>query len=424
MADIKASNGTMSKNIVQVEIANEEKFIVHRDLLCYCSPKFQAALDGRVEEQAEGRLELDDVDQRTLNIFLEWLYFEKLPEWKNLHRAITHDHRGAGSKATRKRVGKGKAKAEIGGSQSEGNDSGEASSQPNFDEHYNTQPEAELISLYTFADKYDVAALIKDLIDKLRSVDPINRGLPSFTVVMKAYDSLPHNSPLCRYLLNIYVASYRAHNHSCTCIECYYMTKLPHDFLVPLMTAMSRKRKRICVTDNRSEFGQKPFSTPGESIPVLQSCKEPTDSLRHGHSKDAHIEGTISNKPPGSFSGTIPDNPPEHFAGTIPNNPLREFSGTISNDPLGGFAGTIPNNPLGGFSATIPNDPLGSFAGTILNSPLGGFGGTIPDSHLGDYAGTISDNLVGDFAGTMPNNFLEDFSVLTKVDPDDVLENH
>ncbi|KAL9090166.1 MAG: hypothetical protein Q9165_005446 [Trypethelium subeluteriae] len=262
-------DGTLSNALIHVEIAEGQTFTVHKDLLCYCSPNFRAALEGEFIERIEGKLHLDDVDERTFKMFLEWLYFEKLPSWGIVDGTWSSTNANNEDEETEESTSESEGEFFSDRSESdlseelrdlEGDDqvvhainskqcetlashkhtSDERVLTPeNFEAFFSMQPEAELVNLYIFADKYDVPGLRDVLITELRDHGPDEEEVPSFAVVIKAYDNLPADSPLCQYLMQVYLASYRAHSRYCLCDECGLRDMLPSEFLLTLMSLMS-----------------------------------------------------------------------------------------------------------------------------------------------------------------------------------------
>lgn len=60
--------------------SDEQKFIVHKDLICHHSPFFKSAFNGRFLEGETQMMKLEDVDTPMFGAIVNWLYTEKIEE--------------------------------------------------------------------------------------------------------------------------------------------------------------------------------------------------------------------------------------------------------------------------------------------------------------------------------------------------------
>ncbi|ELR08515.1 hypothetical protein VC83_00423 [Pseudogymnoascus destructans] len=58
----------------------QQRFGMHKELLCATSPFFKAALEGKFEESIRGEVILEDVSVETLGLSNEWMYTNKIRE--------------------------------------------------------------------------------------------------------------------------------------------------------------------------------------------------------------------------------------------------------------------------------------------------------------------------------------------------------
>ncbi|KAF3037572.1 hypothetical protein E8E11_001476 [Didymella keratinophila] len=65
-------------------IIEQTEYKVHKLLLAQHSEYFKRALNGSWRESEEGRIPLEDVDREIFDIFVNWLYSQRLPEWERL----------------------------------------------------------------------------------------------------------------------------------------------------------------------------------------------------------------------------------------------------------------------------------------------------------------------------------------------------
>lgn len=64
---------------------DEKKYVLHTSLLIYYSGFFHGALSGKFKETAEGCVALPHVASEPFDVFVDWIYSEKLPRkdmWK------------------------------------------------------------------------------------------------------------------------------------------------------------------------------------------------------------------------------------------------------------------------------------------------------------------------------------------------------
>lgn len=58
-------------------VASGEKFVVHKDLICYASPFFDRAFNGAFLEGKTQQMKLPDVETSLFGVFVNWLYIKK-----------------------------------------------------------------------------------------------------------------------------------------------------------------------------------------------------------------------------------------------------------------------------------------------------------------------------------------------------------
>jgi BTB/POZ domain-containing protein len=56
------------------------KFVIHKAFICYYSPFFSAAFNGKFEEGNTQNMELDDVDPQVFGILANWLYSQDVSD--------------------------------------------------------------------------------------------------------------------------------------------------------------------------------------------------------------------------------------------------------------------------------------------------------------------------------------------------------
>src|ERR1700743_293994 len=66
-------------SVVTIKVGPEEKlFVVHQDLICHFSKYFNAAFNGSFAEATSKEINLPDVEVQIFEIFVGWLYMQKL----------------------------------------------------------------------------------------------------------------------------------------------------------------------------------------------------------------------------------------------------------------------------------------------------------------------------------------------------------
>ncbi len=141
--------GSEMFTLVAGEGRDSRSYLVHKSLLCYHSPYFASALKGYFKEADDDATTLKTVSTKVVDVFAAWLYTQQLPE-SDVEDGI-------------------------------------------------------VLLLYIFADRYNVPKLRKQTMDGLFSeYGPDTDELPGFWSITKAFDHLPHTSPVCRFLVDVY----------------------------------------------------------------------------------------------------------------------------------------------------------------------------------------------------------------------------
>jgi hypothetical protein len=145
--------------------SNEVSFTVHEQLLTFYSPFFRAALKGGFAEATKGQVRLEEVSEKTFELFVHWLYHQCFPNETDDPEFLKLWYRV---------------------------DSTIVSA-------------AGLVDLHVFAEEYDVPNLKRQSIDSLfEKVNDEDQDLPSTKAIRYAFDSLDHDSSLCRLLVDAY----------------------------------------------------------------------------------------------------------------------------------------------------------------------------------------------------------------------------
>jgi hypothetical protein len=80
--------------IVTIFISPKKKrYLIHKDIICHHSEYFQSAYNGHWKESDEG-VTLEDVEVKTFDVFVHWLYMQSLPLGHEDFNHITDDEEG------------------------------------------------------------------------------------------------------------------------------------------------------------------------------------------------------------------------------------------------------------------------------------------------------------------------------------------
>jgi BTB/POZ domain len=60
------------------EAAQERKFLIHKDFICYYSGFFAAAFNRSLMEGQSQTMTLDDIDPKTFGLLVDWLYIQRV----------------------------------------------------------------------------------------------------------------------------------------------------------------------------------------------------------------------------------------------------------------------------------------------------------------------------------------------------------
>ncbi|KAE9972664.1 hypothetical protein EG328_004864 [Venturia inaequalis] len=197
-------------DLVTVQIGDgdtQEFFPVHKDLLAACSPYFKAAFDGKFREASDKAVSIPDVTSTQFRLFLDWLYFRRLPVAKGNFFGSAEcpncSHTGTTCEDSRRVAGFAEDFVRH-------DDEDDSTTTPfaklasisdlvdqQLEKLINTGPWNPQ-KLYVFADRCDVPALRQDLIDDIWMME---NTMP-FGAIIYAWRNLSIESPLCKLMLD------------------------------------------------------------------------------------------------------------------------------------------------------------------------------------------------------------------------------
>ncbi|KAF3042867.1 hypothetical protein E8E12_001093 [Didymella heteroderae] len=274
---------------------DQEPFSCHKELLRRCSPHFDQCLSDEKPspyKSAESSLELEDVSPDVFDAFMMWLYTGFIPHHlieggKEVHPP-THalDMNGTNGATdqqesddvdtaswgisldiddTASQTSAGKT-----ASVSEAVNADKVPGSPDAEKALPSPPvrnpaekpelpketlcpccsrpykwrglegflERRFIALYVFAHRYSIPALRRAVLLAWQTNDEILQSMPDHSNVIAAYTSLPPDSPLCRYFLDMYTVYWNPDKDNEFAIP--LRSQLPQAFLFELVTMLAR----------------------------------------------------------------------------------------------------------------------------------------------------------------------------------------
>ncbi len=205
MADNVASDIVRrgSPGDIIIEVGPEKvKYHVHRDFFVHYSGYFRKALQGPWEEAQRGTISITDVEPHVFNMFVEWLYTQKLPE----------DDNDWFYKANSSEIPYGDAGVIR-------------------------------LELYIFADRFLVPSLRSVLSQSI--VASFEYGWDMDNAVDEiavAFDNLPPTDPLLDFFVDFYFVSWSVETEDGK-YEKSILSQLPHEFLLRYLMRFGRLRQ-------------------------------------------------------------------------------------------------------------------------------------------------------------------------------------
>ncbi|KAF1922877.1 uncharacterized protein M421DRAFT_426497 [Didymella exigua CBS 183.55] len=287
------------QTIITVKVGpkhDQESFSSHKELLRRCSTHFDQCLGEEEPSPYKGSgpsLELEDVSPDVFDAFMMWLYTGFIPHHlieggKEVHPP-THAIDMNGANGTTYHPESGDVDTASWGISLENDDTASQTSDgkapsasevasadkvpgsPSDGDNLNPSPpvrnpaekpelpketlcpccsrpykwrglegflERRFIALYIFAHRYSIPALRRAVLLAWQMNDEILQSMPDHSNVIAAYTSLPPDSPLCRYFLDMYTVYWNPDKDNEFAIP--LRSQLPQAFLFELVTMLAR----------------------------------------------------------------------------------------------------------------------------------------------------------------------------------------
>ena len=192
--------------MVVIEIGSTEtRYHISKAFLTHYSEYFRKALNGSWKEAEENKVTLEDIEPAEFNVFVEWLYVQKLPQ----------------DEADWQRVADG----------SEG--------------HWVQYGRAHLlqVKLYVLADRLAVPTLRRLLNRILVGSARFYPFVPRYEDVTHAFNHLPPTDPILDYFVGAFFMQWDSNIHRLRSGD--PLSQLPQDFLLRFMLKVGKERVRL-----------------------------------------------------------------------------------------------------------------------------------------------------------------------------------
>ena len=187
--------------------AEHAKYSVYAELISYYSGYFKGTLNGPWKEAEDRVIELPDIEPRVFDVFIDWLYTQKLP--KRSREWVTPT-------------------AEI-----------EAGSH-----NHSRVVERLMMEVYVFADRFLVPQL-KAALFRFFANFCNNDGIPPYyEAIIYAFDNLPSTSPMLNLLVKLHCAYWTESSDTSDNGELELRHELPHDFFLRGMAQFAKGRDK------------------------------------------------------------------------------------------------------------------------------------------------------------------------------------
>jgi hypothetical protein len=160
-------SGKGSELVTIIVGQEKEQFAVHESLLTHSSAFFRAALSGQFKEASERCVTLDGEDPVVFEFFVYWLYYSTFPtSIRDQDEELIEE----------------------------------------WSEEQRSRPRADIfIHLYIMSDRYSVTGLGSAAADAaFRRLKWERSALPRPDTVHEAFNCLPHESGICRLIIEVY----------------------------------------------------------------------------------------------------------------------------------------------------------------------------------------------------------------------------
>ncbi|KAF2431493.1 hypothetical protein EJ08DRAFT_733173 [Tothia fuscella] len=203
------------ETFITIKVGKEEEtYHIYRSLLCAASQYFHNLFLGPFTEGSTREAKVEDTSPRTFKLFQAWLYCGviRLPPDSTNHvdtrYPVRVDESDDSDDARAARIANAKIKTHPTKCPKCGGISVR-----------NAEPSTEwidtdddLLDLYVFADQYQIPLLRREVIITLQWNSTSRRSLTDLSIVIRAYESLPHNSTFCQWLVLTYALHYRTYS--------------------------------------------------------------------------------------------------------------------------------------------------------------------------------------------------------------------
>jgi hypothetical protein len=194
--------------MITIDVGTEhEKYSVYAELIAYYSEYFKGTLNGPWKEAEDRVIELPDIDPRVFDIFIDWLYTQKLPkktrDWIAPTPGLEAGSHGQGRLAERL-----------------------------------------MMKSYVFADRFLVPQFRVAIYKYYANFCNSGGNPPYYDAIIYAFDNLPPTSAILTLLVRTHCAYWNENSDTTDNGELEARQDLPQEFFFRVMAVASKMRDR------------------------------------------------------------------------------------------------------------------------------------------------------------------------------------
>jgi hypothetical protein len=166
------------------------KYVIHKTFLSHYSEYFDNALNGSWEEAEDRTIALDDIEPRTFDFFVDWLYSQNLPATDEDWSVVTETKR---------------------------------------------LRDLSIVKVCAFGDRFMVPKLLQDANNHYIDTWISSMHPPSYNTVIYAFDNLRTDIRLLEFLVDTHCAFWKRDHDDLNEAQKAQQCQLPNEFLVRVM---------------------------------------------------------------------------------------------------------------------------------------------------------------------------------------------
>ena len=228
------SFGHTSNLTIEVGGKLKERFSVHRDLLGAASSKIKQLIDAPSQSlDMSNVLAFDGTKPDTFRLFLDWLYFRRIPSGRRYVFQLDFCMHC-----------EGKCQMPLDAAADESSVLVAGDELPRFLNRY--AEEAGIVDLYVFATHYDIPLLRETIVDQ-EWCDVYAAGdIFTYQDTIKIFQELPAQSPLRCLVLDTFVSFWCPEYYGRCSVDQTLFHELPKELILKAMSLFAKRRDDAC----------------------------------------------------------------------------------------------------------------------------------------------------------------------------------